>query len=292
MKAMILAAGQGVRLRPLTGRTPKCMLPVGGVPLLEHTIRWLGQHGITELVINLCYLPQVVIDHFHDGSDWGVHITYSIEQQPLGTAGGVKNVQRFFDEPFIVWYGDNLSRCDLHRLVRFHRARRALATMALHYREDVMQSGIVGLDEDDRIVRFVEKPQPGQVFSHWVNAGILFLEPAVLDFIPPAPYTPSPLADATPTPSPLADATPTPSPLADAIPTPFPLADATPTPPLLAGGVRGGGGAIDLSHDVFPALLAAGQPLYGYRLSADEGLWYVDRPEDLARVQSEWEKAP
>jgi NDP-sugar pyrophosphorylase family protein len=234
MKAMILAAGSGTRLRPLTARIPKCMIPIGGKPILERTIEHLRRYGVTELVINVCTLPQVIMDTFGDGERWGVHIVYSVEERPLGTAGGVKRAARFFDQaPFVVWYGDNLSRCDLDRLIGYHHAKGGLATIALFERESVSQSGIVGLDEDDRIQRFLEKPRPDQIFSHWVNAGILILEPNVLDLIP--------------------------------------------------------SGRLDFSLDIFPALLAARHRLYGYRLSNAEGLWWVDTPADLARVQAEWQ---
>jgi NDP-sugar pyrophosphorylase family protein len=230
MKAMILAAGQGTRLRPITEHIPKCMVSIGGKPVLEHTIEWLRRYGVTELIINLCHLPEVVMNHFSDGSKWGVKITYSIEEEPLGTAGGVKNVAWFFDGTFFLWYGDNLSTCNLDRLYQFHRVKGGLATIALHYRDDPAQSGIVGLDEDDRIVRFQEKPQPDQVFSHWVSAGLFVLEPQVLEAIPPE-------------------------------------------------------GAPDFGRDIFPALLTAGKPLYGYRMSGDEGLWWIDTPEDLRRME-------
>lgn len=184
MKAMILAAGEGTRLKPLTKSVPKCMAPIGGKPLVEHTIERLHQYGITEIIINLHHLPHVVMDHFGDGRKWGVNITYSNEKEPLGTAGGVKNVEWFFDGPFFVWYGDNISTCDLTRLYAFHQAKGGLGTIALHYREDPMASGIVALGENDRISRFLEKPGPGQVFSHWVSAGIFVLEPQLLQAIP------------------------------------------------------------------------------------------------------------
>lgn len=231
-KAMILAAGGGTRLRPLTESIPKCMVPLGGKPLLEHTIEWLRQHGVIELVVNLCHLPDVVMNHFGDGSQWGVHITYSLERKPLGTAGGVRNVADFFDDPFFVWYGDNLSTCDVTRLYAFHHAKGGVATIALHYREDPTASGIVGLDENDRITRFLEKPRPDQVFSHWVSAGILVLEPQVIEAIPSEE-------------------------------------------------------ASDFGRDVFPALVAQGDSLYGYRMSPGEGLWWIDTPEDLQRVQED-----
>ncbi|MDZ7336958.1 MAG: nucleotidyltransferase family protein [candidate division KSB1 bacterium] len=232
-KAMILAAGQGTRLRPLTERIPKCMALIGGKPILEHTIGWLRQYGVTEIVINLYHLPEVIRGYFGDGRQWGVRITYSPEVRPLGTAGGVRNAARFFDGPFFVWYGDNLSTCRLDRLWQFHQSRGGVATLALHHREDPRQSGIVDMDENERITRFLEKPRPDQVFSHLVSAGIFVLEPQVLE------------------------------------------ATATEA-------------AQDFGRDVFPALLADGQPLYGYRLSGDESLWWIDTPEDLARVQSLW----
>lgn len=231
VKAMLLAAGSGTRLRPLTERVPKCMVPVWGKPVLQHNIEWLARHGVTDLVINLCHLPEVVMDHLGDGGRWGVRIIYSVEKEPLGTAGGVKNVERFFNRSFFVWYGDNLSTCDLDRLFRFHREKGGLATIVLFHRQDPTASGIVGLDENDRITRFLEKPKPDQVFSHWVNAGIFVLEPEVLKAIPPE-------------------------------------------------------GPSDFGRDIFPALLAQGTALYGYRMSPDEGLWWIDTPEDLRKMEN------
>ncbi|MDA8188703.1 MAG: nucleotidyltransferase family protein [Dehalococcoidales bacterium] len=183
-KAMILAAGKGTRLRPHTEQVPKCMMPIWGKPVLAHTIQRLQQYGVVDLLINVSHLPKIVTKHFGDGSRLGVKITYSLETEALGTAGGVKNAAWFFDGPFFVWYGDNLSTCDLRRLYTFHRSRGGLATIALFQREDPTGSGIVGLDEEDRITRFLEKPKPDEVFSHWVSAGIFVLEPEVLEAIP------------------------------------------------------------------------------------------------------------
>ena len=180
---MILAAGHGSRLRPLTTRIPKCMVPVRGRPVLEHTIEWLVSCGVSEIIINVSHLADTIISHFGDGRRWGAKITYSREERPLGTAGGVQRASWFFDRPFLVWYGDNFSRCDIDRLYRFHREKEGLATLSLHYREDVSQSGIVAVDSNDRVVDFLEKPSPDRVFSRWVNAGIYVLEPEVLGFI-------------------------------------------------------------------------------------------------------------
>jgi len=183
-RAMLLAAGLGTRLRPVTDHVPKCMVPVGGTPLLEHTVRWLRDQQVTDLIINLHYLPHVVTDHFGDGSRWGVRITYSREAEILGTAGAVKHVAWFFDGPFFVWYGDNLCTCRLDRLWEFHRARGGIATIALHHHDDPTKAGIVALGEDQRITRFLEKPRRDEVFSAWANGGIYALEPEVFEAIP------------------------------------------------------------------------------------------------------------
>ncbi len=183
-RAMLLAAGHGTRLRPLTDTVPKCMVKIAERPVLEHNILWLKNFGVTNLVINLHYMPSAVTDYFGDGRRFGVNITYSYETELLGTAGAVKNVEEFFNESFFLWYGDNLSNCCLDNLWRFHCEKKSTATIALHYREDPTQSGIVGLDENGRITRFLEKPKRGEVFSNWVNAGIYVLEKEVLDVIP------------------------------------------------------------------------------------------------------------
>lgn len=183
-KAMLLAAGYGSRLRPVTDMVPKCMAPVGGKPLLEHTLERLCRYGVTDLVVNVSYLAGVLLSYFGNGERWGVRLTYSVEDEPLGTAGGVKRVSHLFDEAFFLLYGDNLSTCRLDRMWEFHCQQGGLATLALHHRDDPTQSGIVGLDDKDRIVRFLEKPRPDQVFSHWVSAGIAILEPEVLAAIP------------------------------------------------------------------------------------------------------------
>jgi NDP-sugar pyrophosphorylase family protein len=182
-KAMLLAAGKGTRLRPLTDTVSKCMVAIAGKPILEHNIERLKSYGVTDIVINLHYQPESITAHFGDGSRFGVQLTYSFEPELLGTAGAVKQVAALFDAPFFVWYGDNLSDCRLDRLWRLQVARSGVATMALHHRNDPTQSGIVELDDNDRVVRFLEKPRADQIFSHWVSAGILVLEPRLLDAI-------------------------------------------------------------------------------------------------------------
>ena len=183
-KAMVLAAGLGTRLRPLIPDLPKCMVPLGNKPLLEYTILWLRKFGVTDIVINLHYLPEVVRGHFGDGARWGARIRYSLEETVLGTAGGVKRVAGSFQGPFFVWYGDNLSTCRLDRLWRCHRAHPGTATLALYYRRDPTHSGIAAFDRRGRITRFIEKPRADQIFSRWVSAGIFVLEPSALDAVP------------------------------------------------------------------------------------------------------------
>lgn len=185
VKALLLAAGEGTRLRPLTDTMPKPMIPIAGKPILQHNVEWLDRFGIREIAINLHHCPKVVTDHFGDGARFGVNITYSYEPTLLGTAGAVKKLESFFQgAAFLVVYGDNLIHCELHRLLEFHRRYAGIATVAVHYRDDVTQSGVVALDAQDRITRFVEKPQASQTLSHWVNAGILVLEPRVLEYVP------------------------------------------------------------------------------------------------------------
>jgi len=184
MKALLLAAGEGTRLRPLTERLPKPMIPIAGKPILEHNVNFLARWGIREIAMNLHHCPEVVINHFGDGSGFGVDITYSYEPELLGTAGTVKKLERFFEGTFLVIYSDNLIDIDLNRLLLFHHEHQGIATIVLHYRDDVSQSGVAALDGHDRITNFIEKPKPGLAISHWVNAGVLVLERDVLKYIP------------------------------------------------------------------------------------------------------------
>jgi mannose-1-phosphate guanylyltransferase len=184
MKAMILAAGMGTRLLPLTKNLPKCLMPLAGRPLIDWQLSWLKKHGVTECVINLHYLPDQVRAHCGVGAAYGLRVEYSFEPELLGTAGAVKKVTDFFNAaPFFVIYGDNFSQWDLGRLVGVSGGE-TLAVMAVHRREDVTHSGMVETDTTDRILRYVEKPSADAVTSHWVNAGFYYLHPKVLDYIP------------------------------------------------------------------------------------------------------------
>lgn len=185
MKAMILAAGEGTRLRPLTLSTPKPMIPIVGKPLLAWTLDWLASQGVTDAAINLFHRPQSIPDFLGD-TYAGIRLRYSYEDTLRGTAGGVKGAEEFFqDAPFFVIYGDNLLQADLRPLMELHQQRGGAATLALFEHPTPTAAGIVGLDPDGRITRFVEKPAPDQIFSPWANAGVYVLNPSVLDAIPP-----------------------------------------------------------------------------------------------------------
>lgn len=185
MKAMILAAGEDRKLHPLTLTCPKPMLPVGDRPLLEHNILLLRSFGIREIVINLHHLPDVIINYFGRGEKWDVSLTYSYEETLLGSAGALKKVESFFDDTFVVMYGDLFTFLDLDPMLAYHRNMGAQATVAVHEISNPCDWGIVQLNEAGWITRFLEKPRPRQVFSNIANTGIYIMEPEVLSWIPP-----------------------------------------------------------------------------------------------------------
>ncbi|MBI4587649.1 MAG: mannose-1-phosphate guanyltransferase [Candidatus Rokubacteria bacterium] len=215
MKALIMAGGFGTRLRPLTTHVPKPMVPVGNVPIMEHTVRLLRRHGFTDLEALLHFLPETITTHFGDGRGFGVALTYVTPTADLGTAGAVKFALGARTEPILVISGDVLTDFDLAAAVAFHRERRAEATMVLTRVEHPLSYGIVITDGAGRITRFLEKPAWGEVFSDTINTGIYVLEPSVFDLVPPQREC-------------------------------------------------------DFGKELFPALLAAGRPLYGY---VAEGSW-------------------
>src|SRR5919202_708316 len=186
MKAVIMAGGQGTRLRPLTSHQPKPMIRIVNVPCMEHIVRLLQSHGFTEIVVTLQFMPEEIQDYFGDGSDWGVNICYSIEDAPAGTAGSVKLAEEHLKgERILVISGDAQTEAKQGRLLEFHDEKDAEATMVLKSVENPLDFGIVITKEDGRILRFLEKPAWGQVFSDTVNTGIYVLEPSVLQEIPP-----------------------------------------------------------------------------------------------------------
>jgi NDP-sugar pyrophosphorylase family protein len=184
MKAMILAAGEGTRLRPLTATLPKPLVPIVGTPLLEHTLYWLAGQGVTEAAINLYHRPQAIPDYF--GSEFqGIRLHYFYEDELRGTSGGLKSAEAVFrNDPFFVIYGDNLVQTDLGRLLNFHIAHEGLGTIGLFQHPNPTAAGIIGIEADGRITRFVEKPPVAEIFSNLANAGVYVLDPAILSFIP------------------------------------------------------------------------------------------------------------
>ncbi|MGD0082710.1 MAG: sugar phosphate nucleotidyltransferase [Acidimicrobiales bacterium] len=209
MKAVIMAGGEGTRLRPLTANQPKPMLPMANRPMAEHVVNLLRRHGFEDIVVTVAFLANHVRTYFGDGSEFGVRMVYATEETPLGTAGSVLNAREELDERFLVISGDVLTDIDLSELVAFHEKRASTVTLALKAMENPLEFGIVITGADGRIQRFLEKPGWGDVFSDTINTGIYVLEPEVFDWIP-------------------------------------------------------AGRQVDFSGEVFPAMLAAGWPLYGF----------------------------
>jgi len=209
MRAVVMAGGEGTRLRPLTVNRPKPMVPVVNRPVMEHIVGLLKHHGIKEITATLHYLPDVIQDYFRDGRDFGVEMKYTVEVTPLGTAGSVRQASADLTDTFLVISGDALTDMDLTDLLRFHKEKGAVATLALTRVENPLEFGVVITDGAGRIVRFLEKPSWSEVFSDTINTGIYVLEPEVFELMEP-------------------------------------------------------GRAYDFSKDIFPKLLAAGRPMYGY----------------------------
>lgn len=183
MKAVIMAGGEGTRLRPLTCSKPKPMVPVANKPGMEHILELLKRHGLRDIAVTLQYMPDLVREYFCDGASFGVKMRYYVEQKPLGTAGSVKNADNFLDDTFLVISGDALTDIDLERAVAFHRSRGAMATLVLKRVDIPLEYGVVVTDDDGRIIRFLEKPSWGEVFSDTVNTGIYILSPDILNYI-------------------------------------------------------------------------------------------------------------
>lgn len=184
LKGVIMAGGEGARLRPLTCNRPKPMVPLLGRPMMEYILQLLLKHDLRELAVTLQYLPDQIKDHFGSGEDWGVSLNYFLEKEPLGTAGSVKNAASLLSETFLVISGDCLTDIDLTEAVSFHRRNKALVTIVLTSQENPLEYGVVMTDSSGKITRFLEKPGWGEVFSDTVNTGIYILEPEVLGYIP------------------------------------------------------------------------------------------------------------
>ena len=209
MKAIVMAGGKGTRLRPLTCKQPKPMVPIAGKPMIEYILDLLKQYQFTDIGMTLFYLPELIANYYGDGREFGVDLRYFIEETPLGTAGSVKNAEEFLDETFLVISGDALTDINLEQALAFHRQRQALVTIVLTKVTNPLDYGVVITETDGRIKRFLEKPGWGEVFSDTVNTGIYLIEPEVFRY-----YEKNK--------------------------------------------------AVDFSKDLFPLLLQAGEPLYGY----------------------------
>ena len=184
MKAVVMAGGEGTRLRPLTSNQPKPMVSIVGKPCMEHILELLREHGMTDVVVTVAFLPQAIRSYFGEGDTLGMNIGYSVEESPLGTAGSVRLAARQLEETFLVISGDALCDLDLSKLVAFHKKREAAVTIGLKSVDHPLEFGIVVTDEEGRIERFLEKPSWGQVFSDTINTGIYVLEPEVLRHVP------------------------------------------------------------------------------------------------------------
>ena len=185
MKAVIMAGGEGSRLRPLTSNLPKPMIPLVNRPMMEHVVNLLRQHGFDEIVVTVAYLANAIRTYFGDGSEFGVKMVYATEETPLGTAGSVRNAMDVLDDRFLVISGDVLTDIDLSAIVATHAEKGSMATIGLTPVENPLEFGIVITREDGSIERFLEKPTWGQVFSDTINTGIFVLEPEIFDHIPP-----------------------------------------------------------------------------------------------------------
>jgi mannose-1-phosphate guanylyltransferase/phosphomannomutase len=231
VKALVMAGGEGTRLRPMTANQPKPLLPVANRPIMEHVLLLLKRHGFTETVVTVQFFAPLVRNYFGDGEDVGMRLQYATEEMPLGTAGSVKNAEdELRSGPFLVISGDALTDIDLSAMVAFHKKQGALVTVGLARAPNPLEFGIVITDDDGRVQRFLEKPTWGQVFSDTVNTGIYVMEPEVLANVP-------------------------------------------------------AGEPVDWSADVFPRLVEAGAPLYGW---VADGYWQdVGSYDSYLRAQAD-----
>lgn len=184
MKALFLAGGKGTRLRPITNELPKPMVPVIGKPLLERNIESLKKHGVKEIVLSTCYKPSKIEKYFGNGEKLDVKVNYISEDIPLGTAGAIKNAEEFFDDTFVVFNADILSDIDISDMVRWHKKKGALATIATTEVEDPSAYGVIEYNKKGFVTAFKEKPKPHETTSNLINAGVYIFEPELLNEIP------------------------------------------------------------------------------------------------------------
>jgi mannose-1-phosphate guanylyltransferase/mannose-1-phosphate guanylyltransferase/phosphomannomutase len=181
---MVLAAGLGTRLRPITYAMPKPMVPVANRPVMEHIVRLLAGHGFEQAIANLHWFPQTIEGHFGDGSEFGLELSYSREEQLLGTSGGVRNAAGFLGDSFLVISGDALTDIDLGAMRAFHESHDGVATLATKRVSDTSQFGVAITGADGRIQGFQEKPDPSEALSDLANCGIYMFRSKIFDFFP------------------------------------------------------------------------------------------------------------
>jgi len=184
VKAVVMAGGEGTRLRPLTSNQPKPMVPIVGKPCMEHIVELLRKHGLEDVIVTVAFMPQAIRGYFGNGETLGLNIEYSVEESPLGTAGSVRLASDRLDETFLVISGDALCDVDLTELIDTHKEKGAAVTIGLKSVENPLEFGIVVTDEEGRIERFLEKPSWSQVFSDTINTGIYVVEPEALSHVP------------------------------------------------------------------------------------------------------------
>ncbi len=185
MKAMVLAAGVGSRLEPLTTQVPKPIVPVANTPVMEHLIKLLAKHGFNDICANLHYMPEKLTEYFGDGSKFGVKLTFHTEEKLSGDAGGVRACREYLqDDTFIVIMGDLITDTDLGKVIKEHKSKKALASIAIKEMDDVTRFGVVVTDENGFITGFQEKPSNEEALSKFISTGIYVLEPEIFDHIP------------------------------------------------------------------------------------------------------------
>lgn len=184
LKAVILAGGKATRMGDLAKEIPKPMLPIAGKPVLEHQLELLKEYGITEVFILVNHLKDAIIQYCGDGSQWGVHITYFEEPYPMGTVGGIKEIEKHLTTDFLVLYGDVMVNMDLHRLIDFHRSHMSECTLVLHPNDHPFDSDLVDIDINARVTAFHPKPHaPEKYYRNLVNAALYVMTPTVLQFL-------------------------------------------------------------------------------------------------------------
>ncbi len=189
MKAMIMAAGLGTRLRPVTYEMPKPMVPVLNRPVMEHILELLAKHGLREVIANLHWFPDLIKDHFGDGSRLGVELSYSEEEELLGTAGGVRNAADFLGDSFLVISADAVTDVDLGAMREFHGSHDGIATLATKRVQDTSEFGVVVTGTDGRVQGFQEKPDPAEALSDLANCGIYMFDAEIFDYFLPEGQT-------------------------------------------------------------------------------------------------------